>query len=182
MNFVQPIRDLNKIEQLKQVLKHQSDRNYFLFVLGINLGFRISDLLRLKVMDIKNREYVVMNEKKNGKPIHLRINPSLRKEINKYVLGKKYNQYLFPSRTGKGIKPISRVMAYLILSSAGRKVGLGEIGTHTLRKTFAYHFYKKYKDVALLQKILNHRNQQETLLYIGIVQDIQDEAMNDFSL
>jgi hypothetical protein len=38
MKFVQPIRDTEKIYQIKNILKKQSYRNYFLFVLGINQG------------------------------------------------------------------------------------------------------------------------------------------------
>lgn len=41
MKIVQPIRDKEKIEDMKQVLKHESYRNYFLFVMGINTGLRI---------------------------------------------------------------------------------------------------------------------------------------------
>ncbi len=53
-------------------------------------------------------------------------------------------------------KPISRSMAFKILRAAAEHVGLDEIGTHMLRKTFGYHFYKQTKDVAMLQEIFNH--------------------------
>ena len=58
--------------------------------------------------------------------------------------------YLFKSREGIN-KPISRSMAYKILRAAAEYVGLDDIGTHTLRKIFGYHFYKQTKDVAMLQ-------------------------------
>ena len=77
---------------------------------------------------------------------------------------------------------IGRVQAYRILNKAAAEVGLIEIGTHTLRKTFGYHFYKRYKDVALLQEIFNHSAPSITLRYIGINQDIIDEAVGGFHL
>ena len=43
-----------------------------------------------------------------------------------------------------------------------------KIGTHTMRKTFGYHHYKKFKDIVLLQKMFNHSNSSITLRYIGI--------------
>ena len=47
--------------------------------------------------------------------------------------------------------------AYKIINGVAKSVGIREkIGTHTLRKTFGYHHYKKNKDVAILQKIFNH--------------------------
>ncbi|PEB90278.1 site-specific integrase, partial [Bacillus toyonensis] len=45
MNFVQPIRDPEQIQQIKEYLKEKSERNYILFVMGINTGLRISDIL-----------------------------------------------------------------------------------------------------------------------------------------
>ena len=56
------------------------------------------------------------------------------------------------------------------------------VGTHTMRKTFGYHHYKKFKDVAMLQKIFNHSNPNITLRYIGIEQDQIDESYNNFIL
>ena len=55
MEFVQPIRDLKQIETIKKLLKLRSMRDYCLFVLGINSGLRISDLLKLKISDISER-------------------------------------------------------------------------------------------------------------------------------
>ena len=52
MNTVEPIRDLNQIEAMKKILKTSSIRDYLLFVMGINVGLRISDLLVLKQGDI----------------------------------------------------------------------------------------------------------------------------------
>ena len=56
------------------------------------------------------------------------------------------------------------------------------MGTHTLRKTFGYHYYKKFKDIAMLQKIFNHSNPALTLNYIGIEQDKIDESYKNFIL
>jgi site-specific recombinase XerD len=53
---------------------------------------------------------------------------------------------------------------------------------YTLRKTFGYHFYQRTKDVATLQMIFNHSHPSITLRYIGINQDLMDEAVDHFSL
>lgn len=55
------------------------------------------------------------------------------------------------------------------------------IGTHTMRKTFGYHFYQKTKDAAMLMKIFNHSNIYITLRYIGMEQDYIDEVMLSIS-
>ncbi|RNC29975.1 MAG: hypothetical protein AWM53_00199 [Candidatus Dichloromethanomonas elyunquensis] len=52
MEFVQPIRDKKALETMKKLLRSSNLRDYCLFVLGINSGLRISDLLTLKVSDV----------------------------------------------------------------------------------------------------------------------------------
>lgn len=59
---------------------------------------------------------------------------------------------------------------------------MDNIGTHTLRKTFGYFHYKRYKDVALLQQLFNHASPSITLRYIGITQDEIDDTLADFFL
>ena len=180
MELVQPIRDKEVIDKFKVELLKGGSRNYLLFVIGINTGLRVSDILPLKVSDVKNKSHIVIKEKKTGKSKRFKINSNLKNEIDKYIVNMGDNEYLFPSR--KGDKPITRVQAYRILNKAADKLGIQEIGTHTLRKTFGYMHYKKYKDVAILQEIFNHSSPSITLRYIGINSDIIDNTIDDFYL
>ncbi len=47
MKAVEPIRDPKKINAMKDYLKGKYIRDYTLFVMGINVTLRISDLLKL---------------------------------------------------------------------------------------------------------------------------------------
>lgn len=181
MQTVQPIRDKNDIEKMKNVLKKDSYRNYMIFLLGINTGLRISDLLKLKAEDIRGKTHITITEQKTKKIKRFFINPQLKKELDKYILEMEDVEYLFKSRNNAN-KPITRVQAYRILNKAAQKVGLNEIGTHSLRKTFGYFHYRKHKDVALLQNLFNHSAPSVTLRYIGINQDVMDESIQDFFL
>ena len=58
MRTVEPIRDKKKLETMKKVLKAQSLRDWLLFVLGINSGLRISDLLQLKVSNVYHQNRI----------------------------------------------------------------------------------------------------------------------------
>ncbi|MFC0417917.1 site-specific integrase [Cytobacillus solani] len=180
MKTVQPIRDIAMIAAMKDVLMKQHYRNYFLFVLGINTGLRISDLLALRVGDVRGKSHIIITEQKTGKLKRFKINNELQQHISKFTINKNTATYLFQSRRGQD--RIHRVQAWKILNAAAQEVGLSEIGTHTLRKTFGYHFYQKYKDVAVLQQIFNHSSPAVTMRYIGINQDIMDEAVDGFSL
>lgn len=122
MNYVEPIRDSDKIRELANYLRNYSERNYIMFLIGVNSGLRISDILRL------------------------------------------------------------RVRAYEILRKAGEVLGLYNLGTHTLRKTFGYQFYIQYKDVVTLQKIFNHSSPAITLRYIGVEQNHINNMIKGFKI
>lgn len=180
-NAVDPIRDKADIQHMKEVLLHQSYRNYFLFVFGINSGLRISDMIELKVLDVRDFDYLKVRERKTNNTRSVKMTRALKKEIDKYISSREDYDYLFPSRKGK--RPISRVQAWKIIHDAAKQVGIKDaIGTHTLRKTFGYHFYQRNKDVAKLQQIFGHSSPSITLRYIGITDDMIDQALDDFSL
>ncbi|PAD70871.1 site-specific integrase [Bacillus sp. 7586-K] len=176
MNFVQPIRDPEKIKQMKEVLRDMSERNFVMFTLGISTGLRISDILQLKKEDLL-QSHINITETKTTKAKRIKIPGYIKKDIMPYVKSLKDGEYLIKSRQGKN-RPIDRSTAYRILRKAAKQVKVTEIGTHTLRKTFGYHFYKKTKNIALLQELFNHSDQHITLRYIGINQDALDEAMD----
>lgn len=186
MNYVQPIREQEKIEEMKRELKKSGTRDYLLFYMGINTGLRISDIIKLKVKDILNQDrtmktHIDIIEEKTEKKKKFKINNGLVEELRQFTLNMDFEEYIFQSRKGNN-KPITRIQAYRILNNAGEKIGLEEIGTHTLRKTFGYHFYNQTKDIALLQELFNHASPSITLRYIGINQDKIDQAYDNFSL
>lgn len=177
---VEPIRDKEKLKKIEKVLS-DNERNLFLFRLGVMTGLRISDLLKLKVEDVKDKDHITIQEDKTEKIKKSRVNNYLKSVINEYIDGLDNQEYLFQSRKGNN-KPISRVQAYRVLRTASKQAGLNiHIGTHTLRKTFGYHHYQQYHDVALLQSILNHSSPKITLDYIGINQDLIDESIDNFN-
>jgi len=180
VNFVQPIRDPEIIREIKRYLKSKNERDYMLFLVGINSGLRISDILPLRVKDAK-RPYFNLRETKTNKEKRIDMTSELRREFVSFINGREDHEFLFASRKGIN-KPITRSAAYKILKDAAKQVNLESIGTHSLRKSFGYHFYKQTKDVALLQEIFNHSAPSVTLRYIGINQDSIDKAMKSFRI
>lgn len=179
MNVVQPIKKLEDIQKIKKYLAKKS-RDALLFSFGINTGLRISDILSLDVGDVKGRGYIEIREKKTNKYKKFPLNRFLKAEIEEFVKDKPLEQPLF--YTQKHCR-LDRAQAYRILNKAAQAVGVKErIGTHTLRKTFGHHHYKKYNDIVLLQKIFNHSSPSVTLRYIGIEQDTIDESYMNFYL
>ena len=185
MKEVQPIRDTKKIDAMKSIMKGESNyRDLLLFTLGINTGLRISDILALKWKNflngsklLKAGEQLDVVEIKTKKVKTFVINKSVAEALKLYydsLDSVSPEDPVFLSRkTAKGeLKPITRIAAWQMLNRYANMVGLDEgIGTHTLRKTFGYHLYKKGVALEYIQKMLNHSSPAITLRYIGITQE-----------
>lgn len=184
MKNVEPIRDKDDIDRMKDYMKNWRPRNHMLFVFGLNSGLRVSDILKLKKRDVMGT-HVILKEMKTGKERKFYINPTLRRALDKYVKDLKDYDYLFTSNkkdpNGKQ-RPISRTQAWKILNKCAKACGLIRIGTHSMRKTFGYHMYKKDNNVVALMEIFNHASPDITLHYICHNQDEQDKSMADFGL
>jgi integrase len=175
MEIVQPIRERKVIEQFKNALG--SPRDKLLFVLGINSGLRISDILPLHVADLRGKTSLTLREEKTGKTKTFRFNSAITSAISELIpQDASDSDYVFQSRKGAN-RPLTRVQAYRILNAVAVRIGVtDQIGCHTLRKTFGYHAYKAGVELALLQSIFNHSAQSVTLRYIGITQDTIDNV------
>ncbi len=180
MTCVEPIRKISQIRKIEKLLNLQNKRNLILFTIGINCGLRISDILSLNVGDVKNKNFIEIKEKKTGKFKKFPINSKLKPMLDDFVKNRKNNEPLFLSIFNNRLE---RIGAYYIITDVCKKAGLEEkIGTHTMRKTFGYHHYKKFKDIAMLQKIFNHSTPQITLRYIGIEQEEIYQSYSNFIL
>lgn len=180
MNLVHPIKDLNTVAQFKAKLKEKNYRDYMVFTMGINVGLRISDLLPLRVEQLLDKQYLEIVEEKTNKPKRFLINSQIQNEIKMYVeaLGLEPSDYMFNSRF-KG-KHLSRIQCWRVLEATAKELGIEGFGTHSLRKTFGYHHFKRNKDLAMLQKIFNHSSQSVTLAYIGLTDEEIDKTIEDF--
>ncbi|WP_110926460.1 tyrosine-type recombinase/integrase [Bacillus massiliglaciei] len=185
MEYVEPIREIESINDIKENLYNHSKRDYLLFVLGINTGIRVSDLLSLKIEDVwddgKIREFMKWEDGEEKKAFYL--NGNVKKALEEYLasISFKGSDYLFKSK--KNDLPITRQQAYRIINQAARDVGIpGKIGTHTLRKTFGYHAYRKGIAISILMSIYNHHSRGETLRYIGIEKNDQQAIRVDVNL
>ena len=103
---VEPIRDLSKIRDIKTLLEAKKNFKYLLlFVLGVNTGLRISDILQLQIGDLwdehdKPKEEFVLREQKTGKVNKNYINSKIKEAMALYSqayphIVQKRENYLF---------------------------------------------------------------------------------------
>lgn len=179
---VQPFRTNEEISTAVFFLSKNkmSKRDKLLFLFGINTGLRASDIVVRKVKEVRFTKNPYIIEQKTNKRRQLSLN-NIGELIDDYIKDMNDDDYLFPSYNHPN-DYITRNGVYQIFKKLEKQMDRNDLGTHTMRKTFGYHFYKKTHDIGTLMKILNHSNQAITKRYIGITDDEIKESLSDFSL
>ncbi|MGH8067460.1 MAG: tyrosine-type recombinase/integrase [Candidatus Entotheonellia bacterium] len=168
-----------------------ANRNRALFILGIKTGFRISELLSLRVSDVY-RDGAILNSvavqrrhmkgKAEGRTIKLHTDAKTALLVWVQELRcqrqARPDYPLFPSREGHH-QPLSRIQAWVVLREAYQTCGLtGKLGTHCMRKSFAGRVYERLgRDLVKTQQAMGHRNIQSTASSLGFCQDETDAAI-----
>ncbi len=189
---LQPIRDIDTVRDITQTLSRQrgfrGERMFLMWVVGINMGMRISDMLELRVGDLRRaRAYTYLPKKqahkKGAHKITIPVPVAVRKVVQARCQELPDSAYLLRSRkrtAGGQPKPITRQTARADMKEIARICGVKEsMGCHTMRKTFGYHYYKKHKNIAILQEWFYHESPATTLIYIGVALENFEKMVND---
>jgi len=149
-------------------------RDACMFLLGLVSGFRISELLSLKIDNLLEYDGTLKNvltvSRADMKGKHESRSIPLSSEtmavVYEYLTNLPDNQeYLFQSNRGS---KLSRIQAWRIIKTAANNLGFkGVVATHSFRKSFATRVYEKSgKDLNLTQKALRHSNINSTIKYL----------------
>ena len=163
-----------------------SVRDRTLLHLGLRTGFRISELLSLRVKDVLQNGKVVsrirvarrfMKGKKESR--ELALHPAARAALEELVGSLPADPETFLFRAQGGNKPLNRRTAWVVLKKASKACGMdGKVATHSMRKTFAKRCYDLANgDIRKVQEAMGHRNLNSTAAYIGVTQDEVDDLI-----
>ena len=171
-------------------------RNKTLFVIGINLSLRISDLITLKWNfflkdDMTFRDSYKIQPKKTkryGKYVTLYFNDAIKKSIMQYIEQypiENMDDFVFKSRKGTGAITESSVWKIIVDTASEAKIECN-VGTHSLRKTFGKQVFNMAKDkekaLVLLMVIFNHSSVATTKRYIGLMNEEIEDVFNELNL
>jgi integrase len=168
-----------------------ADRDRALFLLGVKSGFRISELLSLRVGDVFQHGRLVdrvtvprryMKQRVEGRTVLL--HPEAKAALATWLLtlGQPTDvtaqTVVFRSRKGTN-QPITPVQAWRILHEAVTTNELtGKVGTHCMRKTFANRVYHQLNhDLVKTQRAMGHKNVNSTVAYLSFLEEEIDAAI-----
>lgn len=166
MNWVAPIKDEETLEKFKEKLREMDDKYYIMFEIGVGTGLQLQEILKFKNKDIRGKDSIeaCIGTKEIKRTFQIPV--ELQEIITQYTEGKDPDAYLILGHASSP-QPLSREQAYRALKSAGKSMGLSSIGAQTMRKTFAWRYYKSTGDIYYLQNLLNHASPSITYRYIG---------------
>lgn len=166
MNWVSPIKDEETLAKFKEKLREVDDKYYILFEIGVGTGLQLREILKFKNKDIRDKDEIeAYIGTKNIKRV-FKISPKLKEIIRQYTEGKDPDAFLIQGHASSSAA-LSREQAYRVFKSVGKSIGLNSIGAQTMRKTFAWRYYKATNDIYYLQNLLNHASPAITYRYIG---------------
>lgn len=200
-----PIKSIDDIYSISNLFINQGRyRDNMLFIVGINFGLRVSDLLTLRFSHLIDDQFrfkttfpILEKKTKNTRKVqknrYITINDAVVDAVMLYLEhtpGVKLSDYMFrgeSNRCGSDNKPMHRNSVERILKEVGIVLGIeAHMATHTLRKTFAYHQMlisnNDPRKLLLLQKMFGHSTSAQTLDYIGITGEEIEAAYMELNL
>lgn len=178
----EPIRSLEDVARVREIAARRP-MDAALFAIGVNTNLRASDILRLKVGQVRNIPpggEIEIREKKTRKIRRITLNRNVVAAVQNLLASKEMDddQPLFTGQRGAWCVP------YVSQKVKGwcREANLrGNYGSHSLRKTWGYHQRVTFgQSLPLLMECFNHSTQRQTLDYLCIQdEEVRSVYMNE---
>lgn len=200
-----PIKSLDTIQAISDYcIANGRYRDNMLFIVGINFGLRVSDLLTLRFSHLINPNFTfketfpvferkTRNTRKHKRNRYITINQAVMDAVTLYLEhtpGVSLSDFMFRSQSRNSYKlnkPMDKRSVERILKGLGEDLDIpAHMSTHCLRKTFCYHQLvmsnNDPRKLYLLQQMLGHSSLLQTLMYAGITQEEISEAYSQLNL
>lgn len=174
--------ELTQVEKIKKLDLTPKERCFFL--LALNTGLRVSDLIRLKQSDFNNKTITIKMQKTKN-TITIIVTDYIRKIITDFCGKELKKEYLF---LGNKRSQLTRQGAAWLLDQISEKYKNTycediELSCHALRKTIAITLYRNNNnDIALVKKLLGHKNISSTSHYISTCDEQFEKVMGGFAI
>ena len=186
MNIVDAVKtseDTKRVAEL--LLKHRGQLYADIWMLGVNMALRISDLLAISMDEATSAVRagkLIVKEGKTGKRREIALNATAKGIITRRRASESAATWLFEvnSNRAKG-KAVSRISVGRVFKEIGDVIGVN-IGTHSMRKTLGWNMHNAGVPIERICKVLNHSDPSVTMAYIGLDQQTIDDDMHEFEM
>ena len=164
----------------------QGQRNRAILEVLYSCGLRVSELVNLKLSNIRFNEGYVKVLGKGNKERYAPIGSSALKYLKIYLeevrihqnIKKDSEDIVFLNRRGK---KLTRVMIFTIIKQLAEKIGLKKkISPHTFRHSFATHLIEGGADLRAIQEMLGHESITTTEIYTHLDREFLRDAIMTF--
>jgi integrase len=184
-------RPLNRQERKAALAACHDLRERALLALGFATGYRISELLSLRIGDVVDTHgsplkwvSVKASHTKTKEGRTVALNSDAGKAVAELArkllaLGCARTAALFQGRKSGMLKPISRIHAWRLLTALFQRADVtGSVSTHSLRKTFAAECYRLLNGaLEKVQVALGHKSITSTVAYLSFRHSEIDDAL-----
>lgn len=162
-----------------------NSRNQVMVELMYACGLRVSELVDLKLSDLRMTSKMISTRGKGSKERLIPVNDYCLKLLRNYIINDRPTlcKTVDPGNVFLNAQGghYSRQSFFLFLKEQCKKVGITkEISPHTLRHSFATHLLEAGTDLRIIQELLGHESISTTQLYTHIsnktIKNIYDKA------
>ena len=160
---------IDSLFALPDVSTEEGIRNRAMLELMYAAGLRVSELVSLKLTEVDLHAGVVNCHGKGSKERRVPVGKSAINWLQKYVSVKAaYGRSSYPNLFLHRGKPLTRQLAWTIIKTYAKKIGLENVSPHTLRHSFATHLLQHGADSRSVQALLGHSDISTTQIYTHI--------------
>ncbi len=152
-------------EEISKTMEALKNKKHGLMIaLSYGAGLRVSEIVRLKVVDLNFEQLSIHVKEAKGKKDRITVLPEkLKNDLAAFCSLKEQDDYVFASERGGRLT--ERTMQ-LVFERALNKAKIDKPATfHSLRHSFATHLLENGVDVRYVQELLGHQNIRTTQIY-----------------
>lgn len=172
--------DVLSVQEVMKLLNSLNDstpinaRNQVMVELDYATGLRVSELVNLRLTDLRLTSKMISTKGKGEKERLIPVNDYCLKLLRSYIVnsrpqllnGKRDPGFVFLNAHGEHY---SRQSYFLLIKQLCKNVGITKnISPHTLRHSFATHLLEAGTDLRIIQELLGHESISTTQIYTHI--------------
>ncbi|WP_411767156.1 site-specific tyrosine recombinase/integron integrase [Winogradskyella sp. A3E31] len=158
---------LSQVEVIELIRAAKNLKHRAIIALLYSSGLRISELLQLKISDIKiERRQIIVKNSKGRKDRYVTLADSFLPLLQNYLVSYKPTYYFIEGANGKTYSASSvRKFIYKYTKACGISV---KVTPHTLRHSYATHLLEHGVGLRHIQELLGHSRPETTMIYTHV--------------